>query len=229
MMFHVLRNGAPQGQFSEVEVKQKLQHLMLLPDDLYWTEGMAGWEPLKNRFGSALPMPPNLSQSQQPDELASPGSRLVARIIDGAITSVISVPVVACYFWFAASLERGEFSVISLVATFVAFFVTILPFAVYQLILLVKRGQTVGKRIMGIRIVCSKSNSLPSWVNSILIRVIANTMISNLTAGLYGLVDILMIFSQGNRCLHDRMASTQVRKGNPQVSKPYVVAGIALW
>lgn len=75
---------------------------------------------------------------------------------------------------------------------------------------LVARGQTIGKKLINIQIVRSKDGQNGGFVNNVLLRTVVNGLITLIP--LYLLVDILFIFSDTKRCLHDRIAGTIVVK-----------------
>ena len=77
--------------------------------------------------------------------------------------------------------------------------------------LLATRGQTVGKAILKIRIVRS-DGSRASFGRLVGLRYLLNSALTMIPiAGtLYGLVDVLFIFRQARRCLHDLIADTIV-------------------
>ena len=75
---------------------------------------------------------------------------------------------------------------------------------------LVARGQTIGKKLVNIQIVRSKDGQNGGFVNNVLLRTVVNGLITLIP--LYLLVDILFIFSDTKRCLHDRIAGTIVVK-----------------
>lgn len=81
---------------------------------------------------------------------------------------------------------------------------------IIQGVLLESRGQTVGKKMVNIQIVRSKDGKNGGFVNNILLRTLVNGLIALIP--LYFLVDILFIFSDTKRCLHDRIARTIVVK-----------------
>jgi uncharacterized RDD family membrane protein YckC len=87
----------------------------------------------------------------------------------------------------------------------------IIAVAIYQIYLLSTRGQTVGKRWMKVRVV-KLDGSQPGFVHAVLLRVFVNGLISAVPylGGIYGLVDILFVFREDRRCLHDLIASTRV-------------------
>ena len=86
----------------------------------------------------------------------------------------------------------------------------LLALVIIQGVFLESRGQTVGKKIVNIQIVRSKDGKNGGFVNNILLRTLVNGLITLIP--LYFLIDILFIFSETKRCLHDRIARTIVVK-----------------
>jgi uncharacterized RDD family membrane protein YckC len=136
-------------------------------------------------------------------ELASLGSRFVAKLLDGllyfGVVLVIGLPSTAFGF--------DEFGA-GLVA------LTWIGLAIYQWVLIATTGQTLGKKWMGIRIV-KLDGSPVDFVSGVLLRIWALyglTCVGSLImiGGLLPLVDALMIFGDERRCLHDHLASTKV-------------------
>ena len=82
---------------------------------------------------------------------------------------------------------------------------------VWNAVLLARHGQTVGKKVVGIRIVRSDGSDATFarlfWLRAVLVWVISALP----TVGtLFWLVDCLFIFRNDRRCLHDLMADTIV-------------------
>ena len=109
-------------------------------------------------------------------------------------------------------------------AAWVAFAVSSVAVAclvLYQWYLLSTRGQTLGKRVMGIRIVDLEGKPagffsallLRSWVFSSVVSAAASfTSVLIPFAGLVlFLLDYVPLFGEDRRCLHDYLAGTQVR------------------
>jgi uncharacterized RDD family membrane protein YckC len=103
---------------------------------------------------------------------------------------------------------------LGLTALTVALFLALL---IYSLILLATRGQTLGKKILGIRIGTFPDGHNPGGVKTILLRIFVNGLITAipLVGSAYSLIDICFIFRQDRRCIHDLIAGTQVIKGQP--------------
>ena len=122
--------------------------------------------------------------------LAGRGSRLIASIIDG----VIFVALLLIGGWIHPSLGLIAFVV----------------FIIVQVVLLTKDGQTVGKKALNVRIVKMDTNENGGFVPNVLLRLVLNGLIGIIP--LYGLVDVLFIFREDRRCIHDMIAGTQVVK-----------------
>lgn len=77
-----------------------------------------------------------------------------------------------------------------------------------QLYFLSADGQTIGKKAMAIKIVKAETGANGGFVANVLKRVILNAVIG--LVPLYALVDILFIFREDRRCIHDLIAGTKV-------------------
>ena len=90
----------------------------------------------------------------------------------------------------------------------------LLGFFAYQVWLLTTRGQTLGKKIMGLRIVKTKDMSNGGFVTNVLLRAGVGGVISvvPIVGLIYGGADPLFIFRDDRRCLHDHIAGTCVIK-----------------
>ena len=98
--------------------------------------------------------------------LASPGVRLVARIIDFCV--VWAGGAVIGIFGFGGGLAMGatgtDAGVLAMIAAFVAASMTIFVFSVvYEVSLTALKGQTLGKMAMGIRVARADNGELPGW------------------------------------------------------------------
>jgi uncharacterized RDD family membrane protein YckC len=88
--------------------------------------------------------------------------------------------------------------------------------AAIQTWMLAVRGQTVGKRLLGIRIVRVQDDANPGFVHAVLLRSIFPifnrfVMVFIPVLGLsFWLVDVLCVFRADRRCLHDLFAGTKV-------------------
>ncbi len=91
------------------------------------------------------------------------------------------------------------------------FGLAVISFGIYQLVLLYRHGQTVGKKIVGIRIV-RPDGSRASFPRLLFLRYFVPGLIGAipLLGLLFSLVNVLFIFGEERRCLHDRIADTIV-------------------
>jgi uncharacterized RDD family membrane protein YckC len=70
-------------------------------------------------------------------------------------------------------------------------------------------GQSIAKKILGIKVVRSDGTSI-SLGRIFWLRNIVNGMLSIIP--LYGMIDVLFIFSESRQCVHDKLADTMVVK-----------------
>jgi uncharacterized RDD family membrane protein YckC len=83
--------------------------------------------------------------------------------------------------------------------------------AVVTFRLVAANGQTIAKKLVGIKVV--RSDGSRATVGRIFwLRNVVNTLISliPLVGALYGLIDLLFIFTERKQCLHDKIADTIV-------------------
>lgn len=119
-------------------------------------------------------------------QLAGRGARWLAQFIDSIVfiviyfVSFISLPNIIAY---AEGLP---------ILTILVIISAVLGFIVYQGYLLTTRGQTVGKIVMGIKIVMDDTNENGGFVQNWLIRYFANYLLTQFVP-FYGLIDVLFI------------------------------------
>ncbi|HJV94825.1 MAG TPA: RDD family protein [Albitalea sp.] len=139
-------------------------------------------------------------------ELAGRGGRFGAAFIDGLlILAAFWIIAAASGLSFRTAARGGYSTTLALQAgVFVAF-------VVVQGYLLATRGQTVGKMLLGIRIVRSDGERA-SFGRLVGLRYGVGFLINAIPfiGGLYGLVDSLLIFRESRQCLHDNIADTIV-------------------
>lgn len=84
----------------------------------------------------------------------------------------------------------------------------------YQIYLLASTGQTIGKRALGLRVVLVKDDSNGGFVPNVLLRGLAPSLLMAIPyiGRLILIADILFIFRDDRRCLHDHIAGTRVVK-----------------
>jgi len=142
-------------------------------------------------------------------ELASRGGRLGAYLIDAVLYALCWGP---GYFQFALSVDESPVD-FGLLGTGISVLGAVAGLALfgYNLWLLHTYGQTVAKRWLRIRIVRTDGSRAALgrlfWLRSFLPAVAGAIPC---LGTIFGLVDMLMIFGDDKRCLHDQMADTIV-------------------
>lgn len=176
-------------------------------------------------------------------DLASVGSRILAKLIDFVLFMLASLPLYLAFYnspnfdKFMKMAESGKTILSSSdinqlltgipQSTMVLTDILVLGLLVAQTLLLTRRGQTIGKMVMGIRILDIKSNAIPKFTNLILLRTIVTNIIYSLSVvGLiFLIVDLVMMLSDKNnrQSLHDKMAGTYVVIANDNQVTPLKV------
>jgi len=151
-------------------------------------------------------------------EPASRWARLTAVMLDGLLGFVCFTPAYITNFATLAQQARGNALMvwINLAKTGGWFYVGVLGALVVlaiDLTLLARNGQTIGKKLLGIKVV-RVDGSPVSLFRVFFLRYVCNTLLTliPLFGPLYSLVDSLMIFSESRRTVHDRIADTVVIK-----------------
>ncbi len=151
-------------------------------------------------------------------ELASRAARLGAVMLDGLLGFICFTPDYVANFTMIAQTARGNPMAvwINLAKTGGWFYFGLLGALIVlavDLILLSRNGQTIGKKLLGIKVV-RVDGSPVSLFRVFFLRYVCNTFLTliPLVGGLYSLVDCLMIFGESRRTLHDRIADTIVIK-----------------
>ncbi|MBL9184367.1 MAG: RDD family protein [Verrucomicrobiaceae bacterium] len=232
MTYHIARGGQQIGTFAEEEVRSGLAAGRFQSGDLCWAEGMADWQPVGAKFATpapSAPMPPPVSnvnpyaapQSQVLSNLpglvpASRGVRLGACLLD-CLTGIIGIgiPIGIAIFFMVQMENSGSDDVpAGAIAGFTLAGLAFLGLTIWNIVLLSTRGQTLGKKWLGIRIVTFPDGQKPGFVKGFLLRSFVNGLIGQFVP-FYGLVDVCFIFREDNRCVHDLLADTTVIEGQP--------------
>ncbi len=73
--------------------------------------------------------------------------------------------------------------------------------------LIATRGQTLGKMLLFIRIV-NVNGEIPGFLSGVILRNWLRAALSSIP--FFGLIDVLFIFTESRRCIHDYLAGTRV-------------------
>lgn len=152
------------------------------------------------------------------NQLASVSKRILAVLIDQLIMIAAIFPLLMHTGMDVLSKPMTSAHVQSIVESVPNHIMTIsalmiLAVFVVQTLMLIKKGQTLGKMAVGLRILDKNSLSLPSMTNILLIRtVLTNIAYSVPMIGMLLLVAdfITMIIDKQKQSLHDKLAKTVV-------------------
>jgi uncharacterized RDD family membrane protein YckC len=159
-----------------------------------------------------------------PGSLAERGTRLLAASIDELILLAISLPIVIGAIPAMVALVSGTgtadlesvdtMSVLRLMVGGPGTTITILALIAWCIItawLVATNGQSIGKRLVGIKVVRT-DGSRASFARIFLLRNVVNSLPNLLpyVGWLYQLIDPLMIYQDSRQCLHDKIADTIV-------------------
>jgi len=136
-------------------------------------------------------------------ELAGPGVRLGAHIIDTILSTIVLIVfIVAIYL--SVDNERGPGAAIAWLFSLAGAGVLIWLNVLY----VIQNGQSIAKKWLGIKVV--RSDGSPASLGRIFwLRNVVNNLISGVF-GLYFIIDSLLIFSDSRQCVHDKIADTIV-------------------
>ncbi|MDP3544527.1 MAG: RDD family protein [Elusimicrobiota bacterium] len=139
-------------------------------------------------------------------ELARRRDRVWAKVIDNVIFAAAGI--------LAALLIPGLKDSSLLMPAMGLLGAVLLGFFAYQIWLLTTQGQTLGKKIMGVRIVKTSDMSNGGFVTNVLLRALASAAVTlvPIFGALFAMADPLFIFREDRRCLHDHIAGTCVIK-----------------
>jgi uncharacterized RDD family membrane protein YckC len=163
----------------------------------------------------------DLADPRDTTEPADRGSRLAAYILDGLIAgALIYLPFMvgtAVSVGMSGEVGSGGIDAGGIGGMSAALFVPGMVLGCIGLIIwawlnikfVLANGQSIGKKIVNIKVVRS-DGSRATLSRIFWLRNVVNTLISLIP--LYGLVDILFVFSESRQCLHDRLADTIVIK-----------------
>ena len=149
-----------------------------------------------------------LSTLEAQDRLASRWVRLGARLID----ALIALPFfIITTLWFFISFDSTASSAESTFILIVGLII-FAPYFIVQWVLLSKYGQAIGKKLVRIKIVKVGTGQNGGFIANVLLREWVNGILCALPyiGELYQLIDVLFIFREDKRCIHDFIAGTHV-------------------
>lgn len=138
-------------------------------------------------------------------EAAERSTRLGAVLIDTGILLAINLPII--YFIDGFKQDPTLLEILRNTA------LGMLVFVLLQGVMLARHGQTIGKRLLKIRIVRSDGTLANIW-RLLALRYGVFSLLASIpvVGGIFALADSLFIFRQSRKCLHDNLADTIVIK-----------------
>lgn len=162
----------------------------------------------QGQYGGYAPGYGHAGYMATPYVMADRGMRLLASIVDGV---VMYGPFGLCILF---GVMVGDAAI--LVGALLGF-IAILAMLVVQIVMLCQRGQTIGKRMLGIRIVKHDTGENGGGVPNVVLRGVVPAAIGLVPyiGPLFSLINICFIFAADRRCIHDHIAGTIVVQGDP--------------
>mgnify|MGYP000983087137 CR=1 FL=1 len=141
--------------------------------------------------------------------LASRFQRFIGAMIDGIISLVIIFPTIHILGVWKTIVTGEELSLAHEITLFIIGQITFLGVNGY---LLVKHGQTIGKKLAQTRIIRVSDGTIPPLSTLFGLRVFPISLASQIpiVGSILMLADCLFIFRTDKRCLHDLIAGTKV-------------------
>ncbi len=147
--------------------------------------------------------------TERTQELASRWKRFQGAVLDGLIATAAIIPIMLVGGLFNQAMEGQDMTTKEQVILFV---VSLLLFFLINGYMLATSGQTVGKKLVGTRIVSNEDGRIIDFSRVAGLRYLPFIVIAQIPVlgFLVSLVDILFIFGADKRCVHDLVASTKV-------------------
>jgi uncharacterized RDD family membrane protein YckC len=171
-----------------------------------------------NNYAPPQSVVADIPATDTPFEKATRASRLGAKLLDGLIFGIPFIPSYWVAFRVMSQTRPPSFNYFAFWAAMASagifFYLAVLidlVLIVVTAVLVYRYAQTIGKRLVGIKI-ARTDGSRATFARIFWLRYLLNTVISVVPffGSLYTLVDILMIFGQQRRCCHDYIADTIV-------------------
>jgi uncharacterized RDD family membrane protein YckC len=154
----------------------------------------------------------DIREPHMASEAAGRGTRLVGVILDGIIAAaLVYVPLAIGVATSGRPLMvNAHFNGQAIAGA--GMWLAVLGFVAWAWLTIAfvsRNGQSIGKKLLGIKVVRS-DGSKASLGRIFLLRNVVNTLLGLIP--LYGLVDALLIFGEARQCVHDKIADTIVIK-----------------
>ena len=149
-----------------------------------------------------------------PDALNLPLRRLAARLLDQLTVLTVQFILTIGFLFGVIGDLTDRYHPSPWGRSFVALIFHIILTAIYEIVFITRRGQTPGKDLLKLRVVCDDNGTLPSWRRAALrfavpglLRLVPGVALSELAILLSGAT---VPGSPQQRALHDMVAGTHV-------------------
>lgn len=181
----------------------------------------------------------DISHAEKQLDLATIGSRIVAKLIDFGLMILASLPLFLALYnspsfaklkqWAEAGqttlTSAQQMELLSVVPTHILLLTNLLVWGLLfaQMLLLMRRGQTLGKMVMGIRVLDKQTNAIPTFFNLIIMRSLMTSIVYSLSV--FGIVAmaidfVMMLTNKDRQSLHDKIAKTYVVRADDTQTTP---------
>jgi uncharacterized RDD family membrane protein YckC len=167
---------------------------------------------MSNDFNPYAPPQINVQvQQPKPRRLADLGKRFLGALVDGLAGMVFTIPGYVLFLVGGGGEQNPDFNATMGLGLLLLLGGGLVGFGI-QVYLLATRSQSIGKYLMKTQIVDYRTGAPATLVQSLLMRMIVNALIGAIPCigSIYSLADILFIFGEEHRCLHDQLAGTSV-------------------
>jgi uncharacterized RDD family membrane protein YckC len=152
--------------------------------------------------------------------LASRWQRLAGALIDGVIVVAIDLAISLPFLSWHRLTQPANGALVSPDQYKLNVIAMIIGFVYYWLMTYRWRGQTVGKRLVGMRVVRAEDGG-PISNGQALVRALVFVVAGSI-CGCFGVLNVLWIlWDRRRQCLHDKAARTVVVKTGPGAPDPY--------
>lgn len=142
---------------------------------------------------------------------ASRTKRLLGALLDGFLVAIALVVGVAAVFGLVAAgvvqFDAENPSLLNNINALCVMYFPAFALALFQWNMTAVEGQTIAKKLLGMRIVL-RNGSSPGFFQGVLLRSWGITLLGMIP--FVSLLNILFIFGEPRRCLHDYLAGTYV-------------------
>ncbi len=136
--------------------------------------------------------------------LASRWQRLSGKIIDAVLQALLGIVGWVLVILLVSDAQFADVPVLSIVMSFFSS----TTIAIINWFLISKYGQSIGKMMVGTRIVMEEDGSLPGFLNGVVLR--SWIALALQAVPFFTLIDALWIFGDKVQCVHDLIAGTRV-------------------